>query len=67
MTTPKQNNQTVLRYNHTDYPSCFVTVCDDKIHMIFDSEERAKLHMIVCDGKSYGHKCTEIWEKAIVS
>ena len=53
--------------NHTEYPSCYVSIYDsDKIHMVFENEERAEFHLKVCDGKGMSHKCNEIWEKAIV-
>lgn len=56
----------IKRYNGTKFPSCYVTVLDDKIHMVFKTLDRAKVHLKVCDGKCYGQKCNEIWEKAIV-
>ena len=44
---------------------CFVTTKDEKLHMVFESKERAEIHLAVCDGKYHEGKCNDIFEMVI--
>ena len=50
----------------TDNKKCYVATNKERLHRVFDSRERAEIHLKVCDGKYYHSKCDDIFEMEIV-